>query len=210
MTETTFSRHARLAGALYLGIILFGLTGEVALRAPLIDWTDPAATAAALGLNMSRFRLSIGFDLIMAALDIAVAVVFLRMLQDIHRPAALAATALRLVQAMILVGNAVLVWPAPNLSDPLPHLARHAAGYDLGLIFFAGNCLIMAWLLRQTGRPPRWLPYGIAASGLVYLTGSLTRFIAPEINALIQPAYLIPVISESGLALWLLFGRRAR
>lgn len=68
----------------------------------------------------------------------------------------------------------------------------------------------MAWLLRATHRPARWLPYGIAASGVVYLVGSLTRFYAPDINALMQPAYLIPVISETSLALWLLFGRGAR
>lgn len=210
MPDKAFARHARLAGLLYLGIILFGLTGEVALRGPLIDWSDGAATAAALGADSFRFRLSVGFDLVMATLDIALALTFLRMLQSVHRPAALSATALRLVQAVILVANAALVWSAPDAANPLPLLARHAAGYDLGLVFFAGNCLLMAWLLRATGRPPRWLPIGIAASGLIYLSGSLTRFFAPEINTLMQPAYLIPVISETGLALWLLFGRRAR
>ncbi len=210
MHSSAFARHARLAGLLYLGIIAFGMTGEAALRAPLIDWSDGAATAARLAEGAARFRLSIGFDLVMAALDIALALTFLAMLRPVHAPAAYTATALRLAQAAVLVGNALLVWPAPEVAHPLPLLARHAAGYDLGLIFFAFNCFVMAWLLRATHRPPRWLPYGIAASGVVYLVGSLTRFYAPDINALMQPAYLIPVISETSLALWLLFGRGAR
>lgn len=210
MHDTALFHHARLAGFLYLGIILFGLTGEVALRGPLIDWNNSATTAAALSANTFQFRLSIGFDLIMAALDIALALTFLRMLQSVHGTAARAATGLRLVQALILIANAALVWPASDVSDPLPFLARHAAGYDLGLLFFAGNCLLMALLLKETHRIPRWLPLGIAASGLVYLCGSVTRFLAPDINAVMQPAYLIPVISETGLALWLLFGRHAR
>ncbi|MDV4145320.1 DUF4386 domain-containing protein [Shimia sp. FJ5] len=210
MTNPAFARLARLAGVLYLGIILLGLTGEVALRGPLIDWSDGAATAAALGRETLRFRLSVGFDLTMAAFDIAVAFVFLRMLQCVHRPAAITATILRLIQAAILVANALLVWPAPEVAHPLPLIARHAAGYDLGLIFFAFNCFVMAWLLHATRRPPRWLPFGIAASGLVYLVGSLTRFFAPDLNTLMQPAYLIPVVAETSLALWLLFGRGAR
>lgn len=208
MTSSAFSRHARLAGGLYIGIIVLGLTGEVALRAPLIDWSDGTTTAEALAAGAARFRLSVGFDLIMAALDILLALVFLRMLRPVHRPATYAATALRLVQATILVGNAFLVWPAPEVAHPLPLIARHAAGYDLGLLFFGGNCLLMAWLLRETGRPPRWIPFGIAAAGLVYLIGSSTRFLAPNLNAAIQPAYLIPVIAETGLALWLLTSRK--
>lgn len=210
MSDTEFPRHARRAGLVYLGIILLGLSGELALRAPLIDWQDSAATATNIAAAPTRIALSIGFDLAMAALDVTLALLFLKMLRPVHAARARAATALRLIQAAILVVNALLLWPVTTATDPLPLFARHAAGYDLGLIFFAGNCLLMAWLLARTGRLPRLIPIGIAASGLVYLLGSLTRFLAPEINTAMQPAYVIPIIAETALALWLLFAPKAR
>jgi hypothetical protein len=66
----------------------------------------------------------------------------------------------------------------------------------------------MALLLRRAG--VRWLSVLIALAGCVYLLGSATRFLAPEVNALMQPAYLVPVVAELSFALWLLLAPGAR
>lgn len=200
---TDFTRFARLAGFLYLGIIVLGIGSEVGLRGPLIDWNDRMATAQALIAHEGLFRLSILADLGMAVLDVILAVVFFTMLRGINAPLALLALVFRLMQAAIIAGAVIFLFAVTqDLNDPLPWLARHAAGYDLGLVFFAVNTLIMARLLG--GIAPVWMCRALTAAGLVYALGSVTRFVAPDLNALMQPAYMVPVVAEVSLMLWLL------
>ena len=47
--------------------------------------------------------------------------------------------------------------------------------------------------------------YGLIAGGLVYLVGSVTRFVAPRYLSTLEPAYAIPLIAELAFCLWLLF-----
>lgn len=206
MTHTAdprFRAAALPAGLLYLGIILLGISAEAALRGPLIDWSSDTATAQAIAANLGQFRLSILFDLTMAAFDIALAVMFFTMLRPVGDTLALAAMVFRLMQAAIIGGNVLALWAASTATTPLPDLARHAAGYDLGLFFFAINSALMAVLLLRAGAP-RLIGLGIGAAGLVYMAGSLTRFLAPALNATMQPAYLVPVVAETALMVWLL------
>lgn len=202
-----FTRSARLAGLLYLGIILLGIGAEAALRGPLIDWTDAQATAQAIAAHEGLFRLSILFDLGMAGLDVALAVVFFGMLRGVDAQLALMAMVFRLMQATVIAGNVMLLFAALQ-GDALIWLARHAAGYDLGLAFFAVNTLIMARLLA--GIAPRWICWAMAAAGVVYGLGSVTRFAAPDLNVLMQPGYLVPVVAEVSLMLWLLIWAPSR
>ncbi|MEZ5714320.1 MAG: DUF4386 domain-containing protein [Paracoccaceae bacterium] len=205
--DFTAKAGMRAAGLLYLAIIAFGVTSEGVLRREAIDWADGATTARALAQGAWQFRLSLGFDLAMAACDIALAVLFFRMLRGFGETRALMAMAFRLMQAALIAAGLMLLYEAEQAAaagaDPLPVLARHAAQYDLGLFFFGLNALSMAGLLCRFG-VPRWVAGGIAAAGLVYLAGSLTRFLAPEWNAAMQPAYLVPLLAEAALMLWLL------
>ena len=67
--------HVRTAGALYLVIILCGLTAEIALRGPLLAGSPPEI-AGAIGANLPQFRLSLLADVIMLLADIALALLF--------------------------------------------------------------------------------------------------------------------------------------
>ncbi|MDU8926027.1 DUF4386 domain-containing protein [Alisedimentitalea sp. MJ-SS2] len=196
------------AGLLYLGIIGLGISSEVLLRGPLIDWTDSTATTWAIATGESRFRLSLGFDLVMAGFDVTLAVMLFHLLRGVDEMWALMAMAFRLMQAAVIAANLLFLVAAQDAikigADPLPCLRMHAAGYDLGLAFFGVNALLMAGLLCNWGAP-RLFAWGIAAAGLVYLAGSLTRFLAPEWNAAMQPAYLVPVLAETALMAWLLW-----
>ncbi|OWU84364.1 hypothetical protein ATO6_14765 [Oceanicola sp. 22II-s10i] len=212
-TQKDVSSRARRAGFLYLGIILCGITAEGILRGSLIDRSDAAATAQAIAAHIGLFRLSILLDAAMVAFDVALAMTFYRMLRGLAPRLILTATALRLIQAAMISGGLFTLFAAARAAtsggDPLPALNAHAMGYDLGLIFFGVNTLIMAHLLDRAGAP-RPLAAGLAAAGLVYLTGSLTRIVAPEVNAIMQPAYLVPLIAETALMLWLILGARPR
>ncbi|EAQ03368.1 hypothetical protein OB2597_02072 [Pseudooceanicola batsensis HTCC2597] len=194
----------RLAGGLYLGIIILGLTAELALRGPIASAADQAA---ALAGAVPLWRAALAADLLMASFDIALALLLYRLFRRFGPDLALAALVLRLVQMAVIAAHLPLLLSAIGAADPAPLIARHGAGYDLGLWFFGLNALVMALLLRRTGTA--WLAWLIAAAGAVYLFGSLTRFAAPELNAAMQPAYLVPVVAELSFAIWLLFGAKA-
>lgn len=199
---------ARRAGLAYIGIILCGIGAELILRGPLIEMTDPAATAAAIAANDGLWRASIGADLVMATLDVLLAVLLFRLFRPVDATLAGLAMVLRLVQMAVISAHLTLLDAAPGMENPLPALARHAAGYDLGLWFFGLNGLLMAVLLSRGGAP-RALAWLVGAAGVVYLAGSLTRFVAPDVNALMQPAYLVPLVAETSFAIWLLLGARS-
>lgn len=207
-------RLARLAGLLYLVIILCGVWSEGVVRAGLIAQGNPDATLAALEDGLWLLRLSLAADTVMALADVALAVVFLSLLSPVGAVLARIAAAMRLVQAATIAASLVLLSGVPALvargdaSAILSLTGMHATGYDIGLIFFGVNSLVMAILLRRAGGVPHALCWAIAASGLVYLAGSYLRLLAPQLHAGFQIAYLVPLLAETGLCLWLLITAR--
>ena len=194
------------AGGLYLVIILCGVWSEGVARPALIAPGVPEATARAIAGAPGRWSLAIAADLLMLLADVAIAAVFLRLFAASSPLLAPLAFALRLVQAA-LIGAALLpLTLAPSLPPAtLEHaIALHGLGYDLGLIFFAVNCSVMAAMLVRAGLAGRLLPLALAGSGAVYMTGSLTALFAPALNAAMQPAYALPLLAETGFCLWLM------
>lgn len=210
---------ARPAGALYIAIILLGLTGEAALRMPLIDWSDPAGTADNILARPDLFRLGILTDAAMAAADVAVAVLLYHLLRPFGPVLATLAAAFRLIQTAVIASgllhlqSAHLWLTGPGDPTELALRAQHALdlhrhGYDLGLMFFAVATACVAMLLLRTGaRGARVIGAGLAAAALVYLAGSGLRFFVPDALDLFAPAYLVPVVAETALALWLVSRR---
>lgn len=213
-------RYARLAGVLYLLIIVCGLSGELLVRASLIVPGDPAATVGNILAAPGLFRAGFAADAIMLISDVAIAVVFYLLFRQVSQALALTAAAFRLIQAAVLASG-LLSYYAPMLllTDPayahgLPQEGRdamvafyldlHAHGYDLGLIFFGVSSLLLGQLVRKSRMFPALLGYGLQAAGAVYLVGSAVRFLVPGLHGTVQPLYLIPLIAELAFCLWLL------
>lgn len=216
---------ARLAGALYLVIIVCGIFGEAFVRGSLVVADNPAATAHNILAAPSLFRLGFVADTVMALSDVALAVLLYVLFKRVNETLALMAMVFRLLQAAILGTNllnhyaALLVlgangsggaFSAPQLETlSLLLLSFQAHGYDLGLIFFGINCLLIAVLIKLAPAFPNFLGVLIGLAGLVYLTGSFLRFLAPALSVSFQPVYVVPVVAETAFCLWLL-SRRTR
>lgn len=202
---------ARFAGALYLVIIVAGIWSEGIARASLISPGDAGATAAAILRHETLFRLSVLADALMALCDVGLAVLLYLLLRPAGAALALGAMVFRLVQAAILGANligqhgALLLLQAggePALALLLLQMQSH--GYDLGLLFFGVNSVLTGLLVIRAAYLPAALGWGLGAAGLVYLAGSVLRFLAPELNAAFTPAYAVPVLAETAFCLWLL------
>ena len=202
----TIAPSPRLAGALYVLIIFCGLTAELALR-------GPAVAAADMNPHVPALRLSLVADLVMLLADIALALLFFHLLRPFGAGLAQAAMVFRLGQAALIGAALVLFSVVPALvQQGQADLARlfvslHANGYDIGLVLFGINAFLMAALLSRT-LIPRVLPPMLMASGAVYIAGGVLRLVAPDAVALLEPAYLICIVTESALAIWLLITRR--
>jgi len=83
-------------------------------------------------------------------------------------------------------------------------LDLYSHGYDLGLLLFGMNCLLLGWLVYRSRFLPQFLGALLIAAGFVYLIGSYVRFLAPEFGETFAPTYLVPVLAELSLCLWLL------
>ena len=192
----------RLAGLLYLVIIICGVTSEAVFRAALR--ADPTLVAQGAG----QLRLSMLADLMMALADVGLAVLLLALLRRFGEWLAIGATAFRLVQAAAIIAG--LGWIMAAILDApraAMWLSIHETGYDVSLAFFAVNCLLTAVLLYRAG--VAWLGWAIGLSGVVYGTGSIIRLIAPDLTAVFAPAYALPLLAETAFCIWLLSGAPA-
>lgn len=214
------ARKARLAGLLYLVIIVTGLGAELGLRAPLIDFNDADATTAAILAAPGRFRLAIAADLVMALSDAGLAILLYLIFRAMAPGLALSAMVFRLIQTVLIAASLMALltaWlvltRAEGLADAptlaLVFLDLHAHGYDLGLVFFGVNSLIMGLLVWHSGLFAKGLGAGLAIAGLIYLIGSGLRFFAPEWSAVFAPAYGVTILVETAFCLRLLFQRGA-
>ena len=212
------SRHLagprlRLAGALYLVIIIAGITAEVAVRGTILVPGDAAATADAIRASGGLFRAGLLLDITMALADVALAGLLYLALRAFGDTLSLLALLFRLTQAALIGASVILLSTVPDVAasggDALAHaLTRmHATGYDIGLAFFGVCTLLTATLLRRT-QVPALIAWALAGAGVVYLAGTALRVAAPDLHPLIQPAYLLPLLAETAFCLWLLIRAR--
>ena len=208
----------RLAGLLYLVIIIAGLGAELGLRDPLIDLGDADATAAAILGAPGRFRLAIAADLLMALCDAGLAILFYLMFRAIEPGLALTAMVFRLIQTVLIAANLMalqaawlLIAQAPAMSEAhtlaLVFLDLHGHGYDLGLVFFGAGSLMMGALVWRLGLFAQVFGAGLAVAGIIYLIGSGLRFFAPGLSSAFAPAYAITILAEMAFCLRLLLQR---
>ena len=218
-------RLARIAGILYLIIIISGIFAEFFVRQSLIVPGDAAATASSIVAAESLFRLGIAADLIMIIADVALALVFYFLFKPVSNILSLMAAFFRLAQAVVLGINLLNLFFAlqlltvagiqaafPAAAPPalaLLFLGAHSTGYALGLMFFGVNLLILGYLALKSGYFPRLLGILVIVAALGYLLDTFARVLLPNYSDL-QPIFDLAVfgpafIAELSLALWLLF-----
>nr|WP_255697539.1 DUF4386 domain-containing protein [Sinirhodobacter sp. WL0062] len=168
---------------LYLVIIIMGLGAELGLRGPLVNLTDATGTAEAILAAPGQFRMAIAADLVMALSDAGLAILLYLIFRNVAYGLALSAMVFRLIQAVLIAANLMalqtalmLLSSASDVSDvqslALVFLNLHGHGYDLGLVFFGVNSLMMGALVWRSKIFAKAFGAGLALAGLVYLIGS--------------------------------------
>lgn len=213
-------KQARVAGLLYLAIIVLGVWSDGVVRSGIVVAGNASETAANIVAQAGSFQASLVADSLMVLCDVALAILLFVLLRPVSKVLAMMAAAFRLVQSAVLGINllnqhlAALLLTAPGLSTTLDPAARDALvlmfaeaqgyGYDLGLLFFGVNCVLTGVLVFKSGFLPRSIGVLVAASGPVYLVGSYLSLLAPAAAGKFEMAYVLPLVAELAFCLWLL------
>jgi hypothetical protein len=221
---TSQQKLARIAGLLYLVIIVSGIFGFFFVRQSLIVPGDAVATAANITASEGLFRISIGADLIMIVADIALALVFYLLFKPVSNGLSLMAAFFRLAQAAVLGVNLLNLFFALQLLSGANYLAvlgpeqvqamsmlfldAYDTGYAIGLLFFGVNLFILGYLVFKSGYLPKVFGILLLAAAVGYVIDTFARTLMLD-YASYQPIFDMVVfapaaIAELAMALWLL------
>ena len=222
--ETSQRKLARVAGLLYLVIIIAGIFAEFFVRQSLIVPGDATTTANNIMASEMLFRAGIAADLVMIMADVALALVFYLLFKAVSNGLALLAAFFRLAQAAVLGINLLNLFFALGLLSGADYLSvfgadqldafsmlflnAHSIGYSIGLVFFGVNLFILGYLVFKSGYVPRILGILLIAASLGYLVDSFAKVLLPnyaEFQPIFDLVVLMPAfIAELSLGLWLL------
>jgi len=220
ITEVSPKSMARIAGFLYLIVIVGGAFAELGVRAKLVVPGDPAATAQNIMAHQTLYRLGFTAEVFYLACNVPLAIIFYGLFKVVNKNIALldaifglVSTAVEAVSLLahyaplvILGGESYLsaftpaqLWAASYLS-----LQLFEGGFAICLVFFGFDCFAMAYLIMNSTFFPRIIGVALAIEGVGYLLNSFTLFLAPAWQTRIFPYFTVTALAEVALALWLL------
>jgi hypothetical protein len=211
--------YARIAGMLYLIIIIAGIFGQILVRNKLIVSGDATATANNIMNSELLWRTGISVDLIMHICDLPVMIILYYLLRPVNKKLALLNLSFNLIQTAVLVANKLNLLATlfflgggdylksftPEQLHSLSYLfiKLHDIGFGVGLIFFAFVCLIEGYLLFKSNYFPKTIGVLMSIAGVCYLANSFALILAPQLSSI---ALLMPcLIAELSFSLWLIF-----
>lgn len=221
LTGSTAKKNARVAGLLYLVIIICGLFSEMFVRGTLIVPGDGAATVQNILAAKGLYRMGFALDMVMAICDVGVGVLFYILLKPVNKVLALGAAFLRLAQAAIIGLNLLNYYNVLNVLEStayvstfqpeqiqaqvMLYLQMHSHGYLVSGVFFGFSCMLLGYLFCKSPLFPKVLGVMMTIASVSYLVDCFTNFLAPEYAGMSEMLVVsTAVITEFALCLWLL------
>ncbi len=207
--------YARLAGAIYLAVILFGGFSEGVVMNAVVVPGDSHATVARIVADPGLWNIGLATNLIVPLIAVVQLWIEYMLLRPAGRKLALLFVMMNLASLSVeavskLFQLMVLPLATSGTADGTYSLAvlavlGHGVAFNIALIFFGASCLLIGVLIWRSGYLPRFIGVLMFVAGLCYLTASFAELLAPAFAGLINPGILVPVlIGESALCLWLL------
>ena len=219
-TDKSQIRYARLAGFLFLWLILTGLAGEITIS-HIVGSGTFAETAKRVVASEHLYRVALSSALIETMSATLLAFTLYVTLKPVDKLLAQVAMYWRLGESFI--GGAGMIFGfvklglytspqslgalGPDQSQALVDLTRHAgfAAYNISAIFFSIGSILFCYLFFKSRYIPRILSaFGVFASVVVTIIcfGSL---IFPERAATLQYGWAPMAIAEVTTGFWLMF-----
>jgi len=217
---TSPQKYARIAGLLYVVVIVTGAFAHFSVRSKLIMPGDSASTAANIMTSEWLFRLSIASDLIATLCYFLLAFVLYSLLKPVGKNIALLFLLVVTISSAIFCLNflnqfapLLLLGDAGYLSAldqterqalALFFLDMHGYGYVIANVFFGGWLFPMGYLVFKSGFFPKSLGVLLMLAAFGYLIPFFTAFLFPNYEVVAYPGLVVAVIAEVSFCLWLL------
>ena len=216
----SLKKIARLAGLLYLFLIITGIYGIFYVSTQVIVLGDTVTTAQNIIANEFLFRTGIINDLISNIIFMLLVLVLYRMFKQVNENQAKLMVALVVVQI-----PAVFIMETLNITSLMIFKGEILQTFelnqrqDLAMLFLKINdygtlTLEMFWglwllpfglLVYKSGFIPRIFGIMLMIAGIAYMNDSFIALLFPSYSALInQPTLLLVAIGEISITLWFL------
>jgi hypothetical protein len=211
---------ARIAGFLYLMVIVFGMFALMYVRPSLIVPGDAATTASRIMASEALFRVGVVSELIMYMCFLLLPLPLFLLLKPVSRNLALMMAlfvfvsvpigmlnTLNNLAALSLLSDAgyLTVFTIEQLQAQMMYfLHLHDLGYLIGQIFFGLWLIPLGYLAFKSGYFPKILGFLLIIGGFAQLTDTLTSLLFPSYEGVILTVLGVFGFSEILFCLWLL------
>lgn len=220
IAETSPLVYARVAGVLYLGLIVFGIAGQVA-RMGFIESGDAATTVSNIMANEILFSAANVSWLISEMFLLLLGLAFYVLLKPVNKILALLLVLFTIVgvaiegintlnqfAALQLLSGAdyLTVFEANQLNaQVMYHLDLSEAGYSIAAIMSFGPWLIpTGYLMYTSGYFPKLLGILAMLGGVGIMIQGFQYFLLPDYDVIYNVAAVAGVIGEFAMCGWLL------
>ena len=211
---------ARIAGLLYLIVIICGIFAEKYVRFTLVDLNDSAVTAQNIGTQEFLFRMGFVADLIMQLAYFLLPVVLYQLLKKTSKELAglmvLSVTVAVAIMCINMLNHYALLLLNHNIytsafsteqinNSVSFYLEMHNKGYHIAQLFFGLWLLPLGYLVFKSERFPKIIGILLIVGCFGYLTDFLIYFLCPENSIALSEYITAPAdLGEFSLCLYLL------
>lgn len=213
---------ARLAGSLYLALIVFGIFSLLYVPSQLYFWDDAALTVLRIRNNGLLFRLGIVSTLLAYVSFLFLPLVLYKLLQSVNKTMAMIMVALAVASVPVSIQNIGHLFSVLSLTGADTYLQVYDEGeiaaqvmfflhsYNSGNLiaqFFWGTWLFpFGYLVYRSGFLPKVLGFFLMLGSFGYTFDFFARILMPSYSETVLAQYAtIPAsIGEIGSCLWLL------
>jgi hypothetical protein len=215
----TNKKTARIAGVMFLMMVIFGLIAEIFFREKIFDSNDITVTAEKILSNVLLYRVGITCDLLMALFYLFTALTLYQLLRSVNQDLAAVMVVFAAAGSIMLLFNTLIeISPLSILSgndytntfdsSQIQSLAMffynlYQHGYMIGQIFFALWVLPLGLLIMKSGFIPKVCGILFVIETIFGSMSVAVHFLIP--NGTAETILLLPgVIAEFTFMLWLL------
>jgi hypothetical protein len=213
---TSISRKARIAGLVYLSLVILGPLRLIYIPSRLVVEGNATATAHNIAAHEWLFRLGMVSDLVCGALLVFLALALYRLFEEVDRTQAVLVVFLGGVMPAVIYllngGDFMSVFDQPQRDALATLFLRLHDQVDVASEVLWGLWLFpLAILTIRSGFLPRFLGVWLIIAGLSYLALSLTGELLPQYQDMVFRIGSPARLGEVAFLLWLLVvGARPR
>lgn len=206
-------KMARIAGGLYLGVVITGIFSLMYVPSRLFVWDDPAATVQNIRASETLYRLSIVSTLACYTIFLFLPLALYRLLHPVNKTCARIMVILAVVSVPVSFINLLNKFAALSLSGGqaapeqiMFYLNQYNNGILIVQIFWGLWLFPLGYLIVKSGILPKFLGILLMTGCFSYLINFLGGVLIPGYSkTTISSVIMIPAsLGEIGTCLWLL------